>query len=238
MRISFLLLLLATLVLSAGAQKTKGKARLSEASIVKDSAGNLLPADLWLPLYETGKVKLQPVNAARFDSEFILSRYSDEEWAKLMEALPKPVPSKAFRKSSRFSPFREQDLEGNLYDLQELKGKVVVINFWFINCPPCRLEIPDLNELVAQYCDNKDVVFLGIALDEKHRLQEFLRIMPFHYNIIENGRQLALSNNISGFPTHVVLDREAKIVFHTDGLARNTVYWVKKSIEQALTGKH
>jgi thiol-disulfide isomerase/thioredoxin len=234
MRKSLLLLLLATCVLSADAQMTKGKARLSENSVVKDTAGNILPAALWVPLYQTGKVKVQPVNAASFNPEFVLSRYTEEEWTKQMESMPKPAESRAFRKSKGMNLSKTSDLEGNFYDLKELKGKVVVVNFWFINCPPCRLEIPDLNELVAQYRDNKEVVFLGIALDDKYRLEEFLRRMPFHYNIIENGRDLALSNNVNAFPTHVVLDREGKILFHTDGLAQNTVYWVKKSIAQAL----
>lgn len=230
----FLALLLAITMIPAGAQLTKGKARLSETSVVKDTAGNILPAALWMPLYKTGKVKMRPVNTASYESEFILSRYTDEEWTRIMEAMPKPQESKAFRKTTRMSSFRDRDLEGNLYNLKDLKGKVVVINFWFINCPPCRMEIPDLNELVAQYAGNDDVVFLGIALDDRYRLEEFLKIMPFRYHIIENGRMLAQNNNVSSFPTHVVLDREGKILFHTDGLARNTVYWVKKSIDQAL----
>lgn len=231
---SILLLLLAAGMLPATAQNTKSKARLSETTIVKDTSGNILPAELWMPLYRSGKVKVRPMNAARYDSEFVLSRYTDEEWSQLMEKLPKPQPSKAFKKNGRFGHFRERDLEGNLHNLKDLKGKVVVINFWFINCPPCRMEIPDLNELVEQYQENKDVVFIAIALDERYRLEEFLRLMPFKYHIIENGRNLAMSNNVNAFPTHVVLDREGKIRFHTDGLARNTVYWVKKSIEQAL----
>jgi thiol-disulfide isomerase/thioredoxin len=234
MRKSILLLLLSATMLSAGAQLTKGKARISENSVVKDTAGNVLPPALWMPLLQSGKVKMRPVNAASIESEFVLSRYTDEEWGKLMESMPKPTESKAFRKTTRMSSFRERDLEGNLHNLKDLKGKVVVINFWFVNCPPCRMEIPDLNELVGQYKNNDDVVFLGIALDDRYRLEEFLRLMPFRYHIIENGRVLAMNNNVKSFPTHIVLDREGKILFHTEGLARNTVYWIRKSIEQAL----
>lgn len=234
MRKSFLLLLLVAGMLSVNAQKSKIKAQLTETTVVKDTAGNVLPSAIWQPLYRSGKVKMHPVDAAQNDSEFVLSRYTDEEWNKLMETLPKPHSSKAFKNNGRFGNFRERDLEGNTYNLKDLKGKVVVINFWFINCPPCRMEIPDLNELVDQYKDNKDVVFLGIALDDRYRLEEFLRMIPFRYHIIENGRDLAMSNNVSSFPTHVVLNREGKIQFHTDGLARNTVYWVKKSIDEAL----
>lgn len=237
MRKYFLLLLLAVALLPANAQKTKVKAKLSETSVVKDPSGNVLPAEVWVPLYQTGKVKVDPVDPSKADSEFTLSRYTEEEWNKKMEAMPKPLGSRAFKKSSQFAAFEETDLQGNSYKLKELKGKVVVINFWFINCPPCRLEIPDLNELVAQYKNNPDVVFLAIAMDDKSRLQEFLRMMPFNYHIIEKGEYIARDNNINAFPTHVVLDRNGKILFHTDGLAENTVHWVKKSIEQALAQK-
>jgi thiol-disulfide isomerase/thioredoxin len=234
MRKYLLLLLLAAGMHSAEAQKTRSKAQLSETSVVKDPSGTVLPSAIWVPLYQTGKVKIEPVDASNADSEFTLQRYSDEEWAKLMEAMPKPDGSRAFKRSSQFVAFKDFDLQGNTYDIKALKGKVVVINFWFINCPPCRLEIPDLNELVAHYKDNKDVVFLAIAMDDKHRLQEFQRQLPFNYNIIAKGEYIARDNNINAFPTHVVLDRDGKILFHTDGLAKNTVYWVKKSIEQAL----
>jgi thiol-disulfide isomerase/thioredoxin len=237
MRKNFLLLMLALAMLSAGAQKTKVRAKLSETSVVKDPTGNVLPTSVWVPLYQTGKMKVDPVDPSKYDSEFTIRRYTEEEWTQKMEAMPRPLGSRAFKKNSQFTAFDETDLQGNHYKLKELKGKVVVINFWFINCPPCRMEIPDLNELVAQYKNNPDVVFLAIAMDDKHSLQEFLKRMPFKYNIIENGEYIASKNNVGAFPTHVVLDRNGKILFHTDGLAENTVYWVKKSIEQALAQK-
>ncbi len=88
--------------------------------------------------------------------------------------------------------------------------------------------------MVASFKDNKDVIFIGIALDGKYELQEFLKAFPFDYNIIDNGRNLAASYRVNSFPTHVVIDRDGKIKFHTAGLARNTVYWIKKSVDEAL----
>ena len=74
------------------------------------------------------------------------------------------------------------DLEGTTFTLDELKGKVVVINFWFVACKPCVEEIPELNELVEKY-EEKDVVFLGFALDNEKRLNSFLEKTPFKYHI-------------------------------------------------------
>ena len=234
---SFLISLLALCTVSSNAQKNKVKAQLTANSIVKDASGTALPAAMWVPLYQTGKVSVEPVDPSNSESEFTIRKYSKEEWVKNMEKLPKPNGSRAFKNGAKFKFYKEQDLNGNIYDQESLKEKVVVINFWFINCPPCRMEIPELNELVAEYKDNKDVVFLGIALDERYKLDEFLKGMPFQYNIIEKGTYLAQNYGINSFPTHVVIDRTGKIKFHTDGLAQNTVYWVNKSIQEALGQK-
>jgi thiol-disulfide isomerase/thioredoxin len=54
------------------------------------------------------------------------------------------------------------DLEGNEVDLAGLRGKPVVVNVWWSECPPCRVEQPDLNEAAAELGD--DVAFLGLNI--------------------------------------------------------------------------
>lgn len=80
-------------------------------------------------------------------------------------------------------PFTVKALDGKTYDIAKLKGKAVVLNFWFIGCPPCRQEIPGLNTLVKEYA-KKDVVFLALALDDEKSLNDFLKkntIYLLHY---------------------------------------------------------
>ena len=125
-------------------------------------------------------------------------------------------------------------MHGTKYQLKQLIGKVVVLNFWFINCPPCRQEIPDLNDMVDSYKDNKDVVFIAIALDQRYDLEQFLKTSPYHYNIIDNGRYIASQYGVTLYPTHVVIDRTGKVLFHTSGLSGGTIPWLKKSIASAL----
>ncbi|QDW28197.1 TlpA family protein disulfide reductase [Pedobacter sp. KBS0701] len=98
-----------------------------------------------------------------------------------MDKIPKPRASDSFREGELFNGLRITDMNGNKYDLRDSTGKIFVLNFWFINCPPCKSEIPQLNELVAKYKDNKDVVFLAIALDEKYDLKSFLKSTTFDY---------------------------------------------------------
>ena len=54
-------------------------------------------------------------------------------------------------------PFSVTDINGNNYSLESLKGKVVVINFWFVECKLYIMEMPELNKIVEKY-KNKDVV--------------------------------------------------------------------------------
>lgn len=49
------------------------------------------------------------------------------------------------------------------YGEKELSGKIVVMNFWYSKCLPCIKEIPELNKIVAEYKDNKNIVFLGFC---------------------------------------------------------------------------
>ena len=64
---------------------------------------------------------------------------------------------------------------GKTYTNEDLKGKVVVLNFWSVNCGPCVMEIPVLNKLYLSYKDNKDVVFISILLDKEEALEKLLR---------------------------------------------------------------
>jgi thiol-disulfide isomerase/thioredoxin len=115
-----------------------------------------------------------------------------------------------------------------------MQGKIIVINFWFIACAPCRQEIPELNEMVKAYASNPDVVFLAIALDGKPEIETFLEKTPFDYNIIEKGRYIIDQYGVKSYPTHVVIDREGIIRFHTSGLSRKTVSSVQKAIDDII----
>jgi peroxiredoxin len=111
--------------------------------------------------------------------------------------------------------FNVTSLNGKKFDLAALRGKVIVLNFWFTGCQPCVEEIPGLNDLVDKF-KNKDVVFIAPTWDDVSPLQAFLKEHPFKYHIIPNAGYLILGPYNDGtenvaFPTHVVIDREGKI---------------------------
>lgn len=203
---------------------------------VTDSSGSVIATDVVKQLLTTGKYAIQwkvPMQTG------ILVRLTEAQMKLRQDKLPKPPDSKYFKTGAKIQSFSEKDMGGEKFNLKELAnaGKVVVLNFWFINCPPCRMEIPQLNEMVASYHNNKDVVFIAIALDDKYALDQFLKNLPFDYHIIDNGRYIASQYGIISYPTHVVLNKEGKVQFHTSGLGSGTVTWLRKSIDAALEGK-
>jgi len=125
--------------------------------------------------------------------------------------------------------FIASDLLGNTYSLDRLKGKLIVINFWFVECKPCVMEIPDLNQLVEKY-KNKDVVFLGIALSNKDKIQSFLKSKPFKYNIIPDAQDIASKYNILSYPTHMIIDKNSIVKYTNSGLSPTTISDLDKII--------
>lgn len=233
MKILYVIFLLCLGLDSAAQQRVTIKTTLDESSVVKDSSGFQYPYAIWQKLMQSGNYGIRSAGN-KPATEFLLFTLSDAEKAKRMEALPKPRETDVFKTGTKPGNFRFTDLDGNKFNLKELGGKVVVLNFWFINCGPCRKEIPDLNRLVLKYKDNPDVVFLAIGLDSRSEIKDFIKKSPFLYHLTENGRYLAQAYGVTGYPTHVVLDQSSKVAFHTSGLAYNTVYWIDKSIALAL----
>src|SRR3569833_1260720 len=123
-----------------------------------------------------------------------------------MERLPKPRESAFFKTGEKITTFKTKDINGNKIDLKALEGKIVVLNFWFIGCAPCRMEIPDLNKLVDSFKTNDKIVFIAVALDDKTSLKGFLEKTPFNYDIVDGGRFITDKYGVRSYPTHVIID--------------------------------
>ncbi len=127
-------------------------------------------------------------------------------------------------------PFSVTDLLGNAYSIDKLKGKLIVIYFWFVECKPCIMEMPDLNKLVEKY-KNANVVFLGFANSNKDKVQRFLKASPFHYHIICDAQDVAAKYKIVSYPTHMIIDKNLNVAYASSGLNPTTISDIDKMIE-------
>ena len=126
-----------------------------------------------------------------------------------------PTASQDVQEKKDAPTFKLTAMDGTVYDLTALRGKVVVLNIWFIACPPCIAEMPELNRIVDHYRD-QEVVFVAPTWDKKADLQKFLQKSSFKYQVVPDAAQLIFSSYSAkgdsvGFPQHIVIDRDGKI---------------------------
>jgi len=108
--------------------------------------------------------------------------------------------------------FTLTDLNGQAWSLHELRGKVVLVNFWATWCPPCRTEMPDLNALYEELKD-KGFVVLAISDEEADKVKPYIAHYQFGYPVLlDPGRKVHEAYNIEGIPKSFVYDREGKLV--------------------------
>lgn len=85
---------------------------------------------------------IRPLNVNADPPEILLVRLSDAEIRARLHNAPKPPESKFFQTGNSLGNTKLVTLNQKKYNLKELTGKEVVLNFWFINCSPCRMKIP------------------------------------------------------------------------------------------------
>jgi peroxiredoxin len=108
--------------------------------------------------------------------------------------------------------FTLSDLQGKSWHLRELKGKVVLVNFWATWCPPCRKEMPDLQALYDKYKDQGFVV-LSISDEEAAKVSPFITERNISYPVLlDPGRKVNEAFVVEGIPKSFVYDREGKLV--------------------------
>ena len=131
-------------------------------------------------------------------------------------------------------PFLAKNMNGKIIKLADLKGKVLVINFWFTACVPCIAEIPELNKLVDDYKNNKNVIFLAPTFENKKMVQQFLIKNKFKYSILQESESWIDDYGITSFPSHMVVDKAGTIAFASVNSGAKVINALQKTIEELL----
>lgn len=110
--------------------------------------------------------------------------------------------------------------DGNEYKLSELlqTKKAVVLNFWYINCNPCRAEFPYLQEAYAQYSDDIELLAMNPQDKDNTAIAEFATDLGLTFPVGAADPEWATAMQILGYPTTVVIDRYGSIaLIHESG---------------------
>ena len=132
--------------------------------------------------------------------------------------------------------FEARDLAGSAIRLSELKGKVVVLNFWGIWCKSCRQEIPHLSALDREWRE-KGLVVLGADYgDAPEDLGPFVKELEMSYPVlVDDG--LADEYEVLVYPTSVVIDRKGRIQKRVEGYRKESFEEMKALVKRLLEEK-
>lgn len=113
--------------------------------------------------------------------------------------------------------FTLSSLEGERYTLSELRGNVVILNFWATWCAPCRKEIPDLSRIYTAHKDD-GLVILGVSWDDldKDKIRKFADNYKVTYPVLHGTQseltEVGMAYQWEGYlPTSYIIDREGFI---------------------------
>ena len=137
---------------------------------------------------------------------------------RISELIAEQGASKKIQVNSSAPDFNLETLEGEQIRLSELRGRVVLINFWATWCGPCRVEMPAFQSRVTQYQD--EFVILAInEQDSEKDIQDFVNELNLtFYMLLDNDGVVHKQYFVRGYPTTYLVDEDGLLRFQHIGV--------------------
>ena len=112
-------------------------------------------------------------------------------------------------------PYSLKDQNQNHISFQDLKGKVVFVNFWATWCPPCQRELPEIQKLYEKYKDDKNVAVItivnpGHGEKTEPEIIEFLNENGYNMPVLFDDGEVTRYFQVSSLPTTFMIDKTGK----------------------------
>ncbi|UYW01198.1 TlpA family protein disulfide reductase [Flavobacterium agricola] len=132
-----------------------------------------------------------------------------------------------------FPDIEVEQLNGEKLAFADLKGKVLLINWWHTRCGGCLVEIAGLNKLKNKYKDNPNIEFVAISIDKKDDLVAFLQKNKFNYTQTLVSRDLEQTFG-NGYPVNIVVSSDGIIQANMTGGSEDTYLKVEEKLLSVL----
>jgi thiol-disulfide isomerase/thioredoxin len=152
----------------------------------------------------------------RFSQDYL--RFSDNEYFESMR-------NKTAATINKIAPNWElPELNGENVQLSDLKGSLVLLEFYFPNCGGCLIAIPHINEIQEKYA-SKGLKIYGIEFTKPDEtgLEAYMKDKGIEIPTLYNGKEIAKQYGITAAPTFVLIDKKGKIVYAVAGLNKDTL---------------
>lgn len=163
-----------------------------------------------------------------------------ESWLKVNPTAPTTAVPPEKRADFPLAPAVElKTLEGKSFQLAELRGRVVLLNFWATWCIPCRSEIPELNNMHRDL-EARGLSVVGVSTyDGPDGVRAFWNDIKQDYPVLLGDQSVEAKFAVSGLPTTFILDREGRIRAKIVGERRRDSFEaaVKPLLEETATAK-
>jgi len=211
------------------------KVNLAKEYVAFDTNSKAISRAFFLKCLSSGKY----IALRLMSNDSLLQQY---KLYKLRSSVPKDIQfqseqfgnreyDKFIKEGLALPDFNFCDLNGTVYNNENTKGKIIVINCWFTQCVPCVAEIPALNEIVREYQNRKDVLFISLSFDSSSKLKAFLTKTKFNYAPIAQQKYYVREQlKIYSFPTQIIVNKEGNIVRVFEDY-KDIIYWLKKEMD-------
>ena len=136
--------------------------------------------------------------------------------------------------------FAAKDASGEMVSLDDMQGKVVVLDFWATWCARCRLASPYVQKLHERYADDDRVEVIGVHWDtdySKGEPGEYMAEHGYTYPIIPDGTEIAKTYGVWTLPQFIIVGPDGKIILRQKGFGAEDVDAFAKVIDDTLAGQ-
>jgi peroxiredoxin/outer membrane lipoprotein-sorting protein len=237
----------------SGDLKTCYVVGLDDVEAPDSAAGGVFPRTLWIEkdrLIVLKEISTSRTESPRYGSTLEIRQTLTLHLAKINEPLAEDLfvftpsadvreiflpglgpPSHHSLEGEMAKDFSLQNFKGEPVNLKNLRGKVVLLNFWATWCAPCRIEMPFLDRLQNEF-RHKRLVVLGITDEEPELAEAFLARHQISFsNVSDRQQEVATLYQVRAIPTVFIINREGKIVYHGIGVSREDA--VRRALKEA-----